>query len=221
MTRSRPMSIHSVAAAVLIGATAACTTVAPSTNLDLVTHASFFSNEMGTTPAIDPHAFVADPTQPAAIGPQNIEHAAGFRPALLTDPPGSLIYNAQGVLLDGFTLDSWLGAGGTVRITPVDGKSTVVVTLRGLLPGGTYSLFENHFDEKPVGFTPLDGTGTTNSFTASAEGTATVTVAVPHVPTHDNAVLVVYHSDGQTHGTERGSIGVNAHHQVIARIPAT
>ncbi len=213
------MGILCFAAIGLIAATAACTTATPSTDLDFVTHASFFSGEMGTNPVVDPHAFVADSGQPAATGPQNIDHVAGFRPALLTDPEGSPIYNAQGVLLDGFTLGSWLGAGGTVSITPRDGKATIVVSLRGLRPGGTYSLFENHFDEKPVGFTPLDGTGTTNSFTASAEGTATVTVTTPHVPTHDNAVLVVYHSDGQNHGTERGSIGVNAHHQVIARIP--
>ncbi len=219
MTGSRLLAILHFAAMGLIGATAACTTATPFTDLEFVTHASFFSGEMGINPAVDPHAFVADSGQPAAIGPQNIEHVAGFRPALLTDPEGSPIYNAQGVLLEGFTLGSWLAAGGTVRITPGDGKATIVVSLRGLRPGGVYSLFENHFDEKPVGFTPLDGSGTSNSFTASSEGTATVTVTAPHVPTHDNAVLVVYHSDRQTHGTERGSIGVNAHNQVITKIP--
>ena len=223
MTGSRSLAILYFAAMGLIGATAACTAATPSTpstDLEFVTHASFFSGEMGINPVVDPHVFVADSGQPAAIGPQNIEHVAGFRPARLTDPEGSPIYNAQGVLLEGFTLGNWLAAGGTVRITPGDGRATIAVSLRGLRPGGVYSLFENHFNEKPVGFTPLDGSGTSNSFTASPEGTATITVTVPHVPTHDNAVLVVYHSDGQTHGTKRGTIGVNAHHQVIVRIPA-
>jgi hypothetical protein len=33
-------------------------------------------------------------------------------------------------------------------------------------------------------------------------------------------VLVVYHSDGKTHGDSRGEIGVGAQHQLIARLPA-
>ena len=37
----------------------------------------------------------------------------------------------------------------------------------GLVPDGRYSLFENHFSGNGVKFTPLDGTATTNSFTAS------------------------------------------------------
>ena len=34
-----------------------------------------------------------------------------------------------------------------------------------------------------------------------------------------NAVLLVYHSDRKTHGPSRGRIGINAHHQLIARLP--
>jgi hypothetical protein len=34
-----------------------------------------------------------------------------------------------------------------------------------------------------------------------------------------NAVLLVYHSDGRTHGTSRGQLGVTAHHQLIAKVP--
>jgi hypothetical protein len=37
------------------------------------------------------------------------------------------------------------------------------------------------------------------------------------MPTHDNAVLVIYNSGGQPHGMESGRIGVDAHHQIIAR----
>src|SRR5258708_8195919 len=55
--------------------------------LKFVTHASFFSEEMHQPKALDPHAFVKDPNAPAATGPQNIEHALTYRPALLNDPP--------------------------------------------------------------------------------------------------------------------------------------
>lgn len=54
-------------------------------------------------------------------------------------------------------------------------------------------------------------------FTAGANGEATVTTVTPAPITHDNAVLVVYHSDGIQHGMARGTIGIDAHHQLIAR----
>ena len=98
-----------------------------------------------------------------------------------------------------------------------DGRERVTVILSGLKPHGRYSLFENHFDQKPVGFTPLDGNGTDNNVVANAEGKAVLTTMSPTAITHDNAVLVVYHSDGKTYGKLRGDIGINAHHQLIAR----
>jgi hypothetical protein len=39
------------------------------------------------------------------------------------------------------------------------------------------------------------------------------------VLTHDNAVLVVYHADGRSWGMQRGTLGVAAQHQLIARLP--
>lgn len=172
------------------------------------------------SPALDPQVFVRDANAPAGMGPQNIQHSAGFRNALLTDPGDSRIYNALGAPLDGFTLASWLSATGWVRIADADPSGVrVTVELDGLRPNGVYSLFENHFDQKPVGFTPLDGTANSNTFTADSRGHARLTVSAPQMLTHDNAVLVVYHSDGMAHGMERGPIGVTAHHQLIGRIP--
>src|SRR6266851_1032720 len=84
-------------------------------------------------------------------------------------------------------------------------------------PNAHYSLFENHFDQTPVSFTPMDGVGKTNSFVAQPDGRAKVSMTLPDFPTHANAVLLVYDSDGQTHGLERGRIGIDAHHQLIAR----
>ena len=187
----------------------------PPTRLPLVTHAAFFSSETKLSPVLDPQVFVREAASPAAVGPQHIARVAGFRNALVTDPRDSELYTAMGARLDGFTLGSWLDASGSVELA----GTQIAVDLAGLRPGGLYSLFENHFDESPVGFTPLDGSGTSNTVVADAQGRAHLAVTAPRMLTHDNAVLVVYHSDGMAHGASRGTIGVNAHHQLIVRIP--
>ncbi|MEP7209083.1 MAG: hypothetical protein ABI920_19275 [Casimicrobiaceae bacterium] len=184
--------------------------------LKMETHAGFFSAETKQAKPLDPQVFVKDVNAPAATGPQNIRHDAGLRPAFIADAPGTALFNAKGKAL-GFDLGKWLAPTGTATIGP-DGM-TVTVKLANLRPQGTYTLFENHFDQKPVGFTPLDGTGKGNSFVAPADGTKTFTLKAPAKLTHDNAVLLVYHSDGATHGMSRGEIGVDAHHQMIARLP--
>ncbi|MEO5590541.1 MAG: hypothetical protein ABIS03_13210 [Gemmatimonadaceae bacterium] len=215
--RRSPLALATFAGLSLI-ATTGC--ASRSVELDFVPHAQFFSTEAKQQPPLDPQVFVRDATGTAGVGPQNIAHMAGFRNALLSDPGSSAIYNAQGMPLDGFTLGSWLGAKGEVEIKSDDsGRATIEVELSGLRPNGVYTLFENHFDQQPVGFTPLDGTGAANSFVAGPNGKARFELTAPHIPTHDNAVLLVYQSDGKSHGTERGQIGVNAHHQLIARIP--
>jgi len=194
---------------------------APQAGLDLefVLHAVFFSNELHLAKPVDPHAFVQDPSVSAAVGPQNIPHAAGFRPALVAGPFDVEAFNAQGKSL-GFTLADWFAAKGMARIAPSGDGAKIDCRFTQLRPNGVYSLFENHFDQKPIGFTPSDGTGKTNSFTADANGSASVSLLSPRPLTHDNAVLLVYHSDNQTHGEQRGEIGVTAHHQIIVRIPA-
>jgi hypothetical protein len=181
------------------------------------THAQFFSDEVAQPRGLDPQVFVIAAGAPAAHGFQGIDHAAGIRNAWIDDPAAQPIYDARGRPLS-MTLGEWLGAQGTVTFAPrQDGREDVSVSLTGLKPGARFSLFENHFDQHPIGFTPLDGTARTNSFRADARGDATVSVVAPAVLTHENAVLVVYHSDGRAHGEERGEIGVNAHHQLIVR----
>lgn len=193
---------------------------ADATHLSFVTHAAFFSAETKQPKPLDPHAFVADAAAPAAVGPQNISHVAGFRPALIEqDAKTAVVANAKGEPI-GFTLGDWLAASGSVTFTPsAGGKVEIAMSFDHLKPGGHYSLFENHFDQKPVGFTPLDGIATTNDFVAGPDGRAKLTIVAPQPLTHDNAVLLVYHSDGTAHGAQRGDIGVNVHHQLIARIP--
>jgi len=187
-------------------------------HLPFITHAAFFSKETQQSVALDPQVFVKDGNAKAETGPQDIRHIDGFRPAHLSDPPATPVFSALGQSL-GFSLGQWLGASGAVTITPRGAGATVRVRLTGLVPNGVYSLFENHFDQQPVGFTPLDGSGKRNSFSAKPDGTGAITVHAPQMFTSANAVLLVYHSDRLTHGTSRGEIGVNAHHQLIAKIP--
>ena len=187
--------------------------------LEFVTHAAFFSREAGVADPLDPQVFVRDPSAQEGAGPQNIRHIAGYRPLLLRDPPDAKLFTAEGRPLP-FSASQWLRAGGRVVITPsASGGTDVVATFTALAPGGVYSLFENHFDVKPTGFTPLDGTGSANSFAADSDGSATVKLHAPDVPTSVNAVLLVYHSDGKSHGQSRGTIGTDAHHHLIAKIP--
>jgi hypothetical protein len=183
-----------------------------------VPHAAFFSLEAKVPNMVDPQAFVADASAPAATGPQGIAHVGGVRPAFVVDDPQTAVVNAQGKPL-GFTLADWFSARGTVSITPGPTSTTVAFQFSGLRPGGLYSLFENHFRPDGVTFTPLDGSGKANSFRASAQGTASGTIDAPGGITHAEGVLLVYHSDDREHGMERGQIGVNAHHQLIVRVP--
>lgn len=186
--------------------------------LDFKLHAWFFSREAHQVPPVDPHVFVVDPAAAAGVGPQGIRHVAGFRPALMFGPHDIGVYSALGRPL-GFTLAEWFAAHGAVRITVAGAGARVACQFHRLRPNGVYSLFENHFDQKPVGFTPLDGAGTHNNFVADANGDASIVVRTPAPLTHANAVLLVYHSDNKSHGMSRGEIGVTAHHQLIARLP--
>lgn len=209
-------------AVVLLAASAACagTSLAqPVTTLPFEAHAAFFSRETHQPKPLDPQVFVRAPGAPAAMGPQGIRHAAGYRNALLADPAALPVFSATGRAL-GFDLGQWFGAKGDVVLMPLpSGQEKVIAVFKGLKPGGVYSLFENHFDQKPIGFTPLDGRGVDNNFVAGKDGRGAITLTAPRALTSVNAVLVVYHSDGKSHGASRGDIGVTAHHQLIAKLP--
>lgn len=181
----------------------------------------FFSSETHQPAAIDPLVFVHTPGAASGLGPQNIAHVAGVVPALLSAPPDTPLYNADGKPL-GTTLGRWLTASGTGSIDPaadLGHADRVTVSFTGLIPGGLYSLFEVAFLPSGNTFAPLDGSGLRHNFVALDNGTARATVLTPAPLTHSNAVLLVYHSDGQTHGMSRGAPGVTAHHQLIARVP--
>ena len=191
----------------------------PELNLQFILHAVFFSAESHQAKPLDPHVFVKDAPAPDAVGPQNIRHIAGFRPAFVAGPLDVEVFNAEGKSL-GFSLADWFAAKGSVDIAPSGTGARIDCRFTQLRPNGVYSLFENHFDQTPVGFTPSNGTGRTNSFTADTNGSAAISLLSPQPLTHDTSVLLVNRSDNESHGEQRGQIGVTAHHQIIVRVPA-
>lgn len=213
------MRLLSLIAALLVLSGAGAGAQGSSRAQGFLTHAAFFSLETKQANLLDPQAFVADPSAVAGTGPQGIMHAAGVRPAFGVDDPDAGVVNAQGKPL-GFSLGQWFGARGRVTLASLTGGGTAMTyALTGLVPNGVYSFFENHFATGGVTFTPLDGTAQHNTFTASASGAAGGSISVPGAVTHSEGILLVYHSDGVAHGMDRGQIGVNAHHQLIIRVP--
>ena len=201
------------------GAPVPAVSAAGSVALRFESHGAFFSNETHQPVAIDPQVFVQAPGAPAGMGPQNIPHAAGLAPAPLAASPDTPLYTAEGKPLD-LTLGRWLGAAGTAEVEAAgDHAGRVTVSFTGLIPGGVYSLFEVTFQPSGNTFVPLDGTRRSTNFVALSDGTARATVLTRAQFTHANAILLVYHSDGETHGMSRGAPGVTAHHQLIARLP--
>ena len=188
--------------------------------LPFVGHGAFFSQETNRSPAIDPQVFVKDVSAAEGTGPQNIAHAAGLRPARLDDSPELVLYNANGDSL-GFTLDRWLAASGTLSIDAQPGGPTrLSMSFRKLIPFGVYSIFRATFSPDGTTFVPIDGDGTTNTFTSAVDGSANFSVTMPAGRlSHANAIVLILHSDSQEHGVTRGLIGLNAHHQLIVRIP--
>jgi hypothetical protein len=187
-------------------------------SLTFVTHASFFSQETHRTPAIDPEVFVRDNAGLAGVGPQNIEHVAGIRPARLDDSGWNVVYNADAESLE-FTLAKWFGATGSADVAPQGAGDRVTLAFEKLIPFGVYSVFRVTFSSDGTTFKPLDGDGTADSFTAGAEGGGKIVIDTPTPLQHAEAIVLVYHSDSQNHGASRGKIGVNAHHQLIAPLP--
>ncbi|GAC1326646.1 MAG: hypothetical protein NVSMB13_11960 [Mycobacteriales bacterium] len=183
-------------------------------------HMDFFSRETKTSPVIDPQVFVAATGVPAAVGPQMIQHAAGVQPARKDGSSAAQLLAADGSPLN-VSLGQWEKAAGSVSFTCADGQERAVSTLSGLIPSASYSTFVVHLDVQGAGrFVPWgDPQGTTNNFTADAAGTATATNTVAGCLTSHDAALVVWHSDGRSHGATPGVLGVSWHNSLITPLP--
>lgn len=120
------------------------------------------------------------------------------------------------------TLGQWESARGQATLVCHDGREVVQSQFRHLIPGGVYSLFVVHFAVQGVGrFTPLGAAdGSDNSFVANPAGHgATVITTAPCLTSSAEGVVLVWHSDGQTHGPSIGTPGVTSHNQLIFRVP--
>jgi hypothetical protein len=180
----------------------------------------FFSHESKINPVIDPQVFVSTPGTQAGTGPQMIKHVAGITPAKQAGSPTAALRGADGSSLK-ITLGEWEKAAGTVTFSCTDGHERAASTLTGLIPSGTYSTFVVHLNVQGAGrFTPWgDAAGTDNNFTASATGTASPTNAVTGCLGTDSAAVIIWHSDGHTHGSTPGTLGVTWHNSLITALP--
>ncbi len=182
-------------------------------------HTTFFSAESHLARVVDPQVFLAAPGAPAGTGYQGIHHVAGVVPALAAQPASSRLYNADGQPL-GITLGQWRKAAGQARWSCQAGTESFAASFTGLLPHGVYSLFLVRLSQ-PVSrrFAPLGSpSGTDNSVVATASGTAALSTRTTGCFTGSEAVVLVWHSDGRSHGRSPGVLGVTWHNQVIVGV---
>ncbi len=195
-------------AGVLLGSLAATPAVAPPTTF--TSFAAFFSAAANLREPIDPQMFVAAPGAAAGIGPEHVPHVAGIRNVALNDDKTLMVRSSNGSEL-GLTVKNWLAAGGTVAVEPLGAdRAHLVFDFNHILSGSRYSLFAMH--RLPLGgFAPIGGDAGT--FNASVGCTARVEFNARLDP--GDAIVLVYHSDGQSHGSVPGVLGLNAHIQLV------
>jgi hypothetical protein len=143
----------------------------------------------------------------------------------------------------GFTLKQWLAAIGTGTYVEQNANATIDLTFRNLVPNGTYSVWSHRVTMPPnyrYTFSPLGAPdGSQNSFHADASGNATFSLDFAALPASTNLtfpdyvamyvtktapvegdinwtlIAVIYHSDGQIHGSVPGDLGKDAHVQLV------
>ncbi|MEO6991698.1 MAG: hypothetical protein ABI346_05205 [Candidatus Baltobacteraceae bacterium] len=164
-------------------------------------HGQFFSRELHLELAVDPEAFVQDGQATAGQGPGGVAHVDEFDPpAWTTNPKRPVLYDSQGNSLE-FTLARWLAASGSATIARSAAGSHIDAAFAHVIAFGEYSLFLAEPSIAGTIFTPLDGDGSSNTFTADGAGTGVLAIDAPHrLPAH-SAIVVVYHSDDVDHGS--------------------
>lgn len=173
------------------------------------------------TTAHTEQVFVHDASAPAAPAADDSGgHAAGLRPPRETDVDAVTLYTAANAPIN-TTLGAWRAASGMVDLTPTpDGGTRVQAKFARLIPNGRYSVFVRQLAGRtgPV-FTPIDLTGAADGFFADGDGNGQLTVNAPNAIPSGAQIVLVYHSDKTDHGSSIGNPGVNAHAQLITRVP--
>jgi hypothetical protein len=179
-----------------------------------MTHATFYADL--TQQPIDPQVFVRDGGAAQGTDGSNIQHLAGLRAAsLASDDRTSQLFNANGKPL-GFNFGKWLGAGGTVDVTTAGAGDRLHLGFVALKESGHYGLFS--LTPGTGALLPLDGSGTTNTFTTTPLGTADLSVTTTYHLSATDRIFLVYSSDGLDHGAQPGTPGIDSHAQMIMRI---
>jgi hypothetical protein len=161
--------------------------------------------------------FVRDPAAQAQPDPGG--HVWGIRPPAAADPDTVPLLDANGDPLKA-VLGVWRTADGSLDVTPGPRGTRVRAVFHHLVPDGRYSLFLRQLaGTSGTVFTPLDVTGNANSFSADDRGFAEAIVTSPLAFPSGTQVVLIYHSDGVDHASSLGNPGINAHAQLIARLP--
>lgn len=163
--------------------------------------------------------FVGDSRAKAGTGSNGLQHAAGVRSADDSDDASTDVLNANG---DGLalSLDKWRAATGSAQWTHLDnGHDRVTFTFHNVIAFGSYSVFVADLNNPDsAALLALDGSGTANNFTAAEDGTASLDVTTQQPLTNEEALVLVYHSDDMDHGPAPGTLGIDAHEQIITHL---
>lgn len=172
------------------------------------------------TTAQTEQVFVRDASAPAQPFGPGTGHDSGLRPPKETDSTLAPLFTAHGVALN-VSIADWRGATGQVELTPApDGGTRVRATFARLVPRGRYSLFLRQLAGRSGAvLLPVDFTGAADSFFADAEGNGMLTTSCPNPIPAGAQMVLVFHSDGVDHASSIGDPGVNAHLQLITRVP--
>jgi len=166
--------------------------------------------------------FVPSAGAPAGLSDLDVPYVPGFAQVSELGPDDTALYGADGKAL-GVTLGQWKQAGGTVSFACVDSKEKASSTLTGLIPNGVYGAFEVDpslpLDSR---FTPWGAAdGSDNTFTASADGTASPVNTGPDCTNLPQHIGILWHSDGTSHGASSGKMGVDTHTALLADTPGS
>jgi hypothetical protein len=173
------------------------------------------------TTAQPAHVFVRDSAAPASTDESmGGLHDKGLRPPADTDSPSAQLSNAHGESLK-VSIADWRSATGTADFAPGPGGGVRVrAAFKGLIPMGRYSLFIRQLAGRAgVVLTPVDITGVADTFFADKDGIGMIAVDSPNVIPPGAQLVLIYHSDGSDHQSSPGNLGVNAHEQLITRVP--
>ena len=161
--------------------------------------------------------FVRDTSSQAQPGENG--HVWGLRAPSDADADSAPLMNARGEPIR-TVLGVWRTSDGSASIDPTPQGTKVHAVFHHLLPSARYSVFLRQLAGRTGAvLTPLDLVGTQNNFSADAQGNAELALTSPLEMPSGTQILLIYHSDGVDHQSSVGNPSVNAHAQLITRVP--